>query len=349
MAKHSRTGEGVARPLMIALALGWLVVALALPFASVFVAAFADGLPAFVAALTTPEVLHAAWLTILAMLAALAFNSVFGIAAAYAVERTRLPGRRVIALLLDLPIAVSPVVAGLMFLLLFGRQGWFGPLLDSLGVRIVFALPGILLATIFVTLPFVAKEVIAVLRETGPAEEEAAVTLGANRVQTFFHVVLPNIRWAVFYGLVLTAARALGEFGAVSLLRQPHRPDTDAPALHRADLHELPDHGRLRRRGAAHPARRSDDRRTEAARVVRVARARPSRRRGELMTRTAHDSQAGIEVSGVSRAFGGFQALRDVDLEVRPGELIALLGPSGSARRRCCASSPGSRATTPEV
>lgn len=218
MARNSRTGEGVARPLLITLALSWLTVALVLPFASVFVGAFAEGLPAFVAALVVPEALHAAGLTLLAMLAALVFNLVFGIAAAYAVERTSLPGRRVLAALLDLPIAVSPVIAGLMFLLLFGRQGWFGPLLGSLGVRIVFALPGILLATIFVTLPFVAKEVIAVLRETGPAEEEAAATLGANRAQTFFHVVLPNIRWAVFYGLVLTAARALGEFGAVSVL-----------------------------------------------------------------------------------------------------------------------------------
>lgn len=218
MDKHPRTGEGLARPVIIAIAVGWLALVLVLPFASVFIAAFADGLPAFIAALTTPEALHAAWLTILAMVVALAFNLVFGIAAAYAVERSQLPGRRIIALLLDLPIAVSPVVAGLMFLLLFGRQGWFGPLLSSLDVKIVFALPGILIATIFVTLPFVAKEVIGVLRETGPAEEEAAATLGANPVQTFFHIVLPNIRWAVFYGLVLTAARALGEFGAVSVL-----------------------------------------------------------------------------------------------------------------------------------
>ena len=218
MAEHSRTGEGAARPVLITLAVSWLAVALLLPFGSVFIAAFADGFPAFIAALTMSEALHAAWLTILAMLAAMAFNLVFGIAAAYAVERTRLPGRRIISALLDLPIAVSPVVAGLMFLLVFGRQGWFGPLLSSLNVRIAFALPGILLATIFVTLPFVAKEVIAVLRETGTAEEEAAATLGANRVQTFLFVVLPNIRWAVFYGLVLTAARALGEFGAVSVL-----------------------------------------------------------------------------------------------------------------------------------
>lgn len=218
MAKHARTGEGIARPIIITVALAWLALLLVVPFASVFVTAFAEGLPAFIASLRSPEALHATALTITAVLVALAFNLFFGIIAAYAVERTRLPGRRAIALLLELPIAVSPVVAGLMFLLLFGRRGWFGPLLDALDIKVVFALPGILLATVFVTLPFVAKEVMGVLHETGPAEEEAAATLGANRVQAFFHVVLPNIRWAVFYGLVLTAARALGEFGAVSVL-----------------------------------------------------------------------------------------------------------------------------------
>jgi len=218
MARRSRPGEGAARPVVIGVAVAWLAVALVLPFVSVFVAAFADGVPAFFAALSTPEVRHAALLTCLAVLAALGFNVVFGVVAAYAVERTRLPGRGVILTLLDLPIAVSPVVAGLMFLLLYGRQGWFGPLLETMDVRIVFALPGIMLATIFVTLPFVAKEVVALLREIGPAEEEAARTLGASKAQTFLHIVLPNIRWAVFYGSILTAARALGEFGAVSVL-----------------------------------------------------------------------------------------------------------------------------------
>lgn len=218
MARHCQTGSGAAKPIIVGIALAWLGLVLVLPFASVFVAAFADGVPAFLAALSKPELLHAAWLTLVAMFAALAFNLVFGIAAAYAVERTRLPGRGIIVTLLDLPIAVSPVVAGLMFLLLYGRQGWFGDLLGKLDIKIVFALPGILLATIFVTLPFVAKEVLAVLRETGPAEEEASATLGARPWQTFLHVVLPNIRWAIFYGLVLTAARALGEFGAVSVL-----------------------------------------------------------------------------------------------------------------------------------
>lgn len=218
MVRRAPIGSGVARGAIVAVALLWLGAMLLLPFASVFITAFSEGVPAFIAALRTPEAVHAAGLTLLAVFSALVFNIVFGIAAAYAVERTRFPGRRVIVALLDLPIAVSPVVAGLMFLLLFGRQGWFGPWLDQLGIKVVFALPGILIATMFVTMPFVAKEVLAVLRETGPAEEEAASTLGARPWQTFVHIFLPNVRWAVFYGLVLTAARALGEFGAVSVL-----------------------------------------------------------------------------------------------------------------------------------
>lgn len=218
MPRPRRQESPLVRRTVIGLAIGWLGLALVLPFASVFVAAFADGIAGFTQALARPETLHAAYLTVVAVLAALAFNAVFGIAAAWAVARTNLPGRGAIVALLDLPIAVSPVIAGLMFLLLFGRQGWFGSLLESGGLKVVFATPGILIATIFVTLPFVAKEVLAVLHETGPAEEEAASTLGASRWQTFVHIVLPNVRWAVFYGLVLTAARALGEFGAVSVV-----------------------------------------------------------------------------------------------------------------------------------
>lgn len=213
-----RTGSPWARRLLIAFAVSWLLLMLLLPLVSVFAAAFGDGVDAFIEALLDSDALHAAMLTAIAVLVSAVVNTVFGIAAAWTVTRTQLPGRRAIRVLLDLPIAVSPVIAGLMFLLLFGRQGWFGQALQALDIKIVFALPGILIATIFVTMPFVAKETIAVLEETGPAEEEAAATLGASPWQTFVHVVLPSIRWAVFYGLVLTTARALGEFGAVSVL-----------------------------------------------------------------------------------------------------------------------------------
>jgi len=213
-----RSGTGLGRRLAIGAALGWMALVLLLPLALVFTTAFSDGVGAFFSALANPDLLHAALLTLIAAICALAFNVVFGVAAAWTVTRTKLPGRGLISTLLDLPVAVSPVIAGLMFLLLFGRQGWFAPLLERSGIQIVFALPGIVIATIFVTMPFIAKEVIAVLNETGPAQEEAAATLGASPVQVFMQVVVPSIRWAVFYGLVLTAARALGEFGAVSVL-----------------------------------------------------------------------------------------------------------------------------------
>ena len=214
----ARQGSPRVRRVLIAIALTWMALALLPPLALVFAAAFGDGIGAFFSAMSRPALLHAAWLTAVAALCALAFNTVFGVAAAWTVARTKLPGRQLISTLLDLPVAVSPVIAGLMFLLLFGRQGWFGPILETLGVRIVFALPGIVLATIFVTMPFVAKEVLSVLQETGVAQEEAAATLGASPLQVFVQIVVPNIRWAVFYGLILTAARAIGEFGAVSVL-----------------------------------------------------------------------------------------------------------------------------------
>ena len=211
-------GPALRRRAAIGMAVGWMALVLALPLALVFATAFGEGAAAFFSALSSPAFLHAALLTAIAAACALAFNVVFGVVAAWAVVRTTLPGRRLISTLLDLPVAVSPVIAGLMFLLLFGRQGWFAAVLESTGVQIVFALPGIVLATIFVTMPFVAKEVIAVLQETGTAQEEAAATLGASPWRIFVEIVIPNIRWAVFYGSVLTAARAVGEFGAVSVL-----------------------------------------------------------------------------------------------------------------------------------
>lgn len=203
---------------MVWVAVTWLVLVLALPLASVFAGAFSQGVRAFAEALARPEVLHAAWLTIVAVLVALVVNTAFGLAAGWTVARTNLPGRGLIRVLVDVPVAVPPVIAGLMILLLYGRGGWFEPLLERMGVDVVFALPAILIATTFVTLPFVAKEVISVLEESGRDEEEAALMLGASRVQCFLHVVLPNLRWALFYGLVLTAARALGEFGAVAVV-----------------------------------------------------------------------------------------------------------------------------------
>ncbi|HEY3317975.1 MAG TPA: sulfate ABC transporter permease subunit [Coriobacteriia bacterium] len=220
------------RGLLISVTVAWLLLVLALPFAYVFSQAFAGGFAVFRDALAQPEALAAVRLSAIATTVALVANLVFGVAAGWALARTRFPGRSLVLVLLDLPIAVSPVVAGLMFVLLFGRQGWFGPWLEAVGVKVVFALPGILIATTFVTLPFIAREVLTVLEETGTAEEEAALTLGASRTQMFVHIVLPAIRWALFYGVVLTAARALGEFGAVSVVSGNIAGQTQTLPLH---------------------------------------------------------------------------------------------------------------------
>jgi len=211
-------GSPIVRRLIVGGAIAWLLVALALPVASVFITAFSKGWPAFAEALGRPEVLHAVGLTLTAAAAAVVFSALFGVAAAWTVTRTKAPGRKLVPVLLDVPVAISPVIAGLMILLLYGRRGWFGGILDGAGIGFVFALPAIVLATVFVTLPFVAKEVMAVLEEEGEDGEQAAATLGANRVQTFLYVVLPNLKWAMLYGLVLTIARAVGEFGAVSVV-----------------------------------------------------------------------------------------------------------------------------------
>lgn len=218
LARRSDRRHTAGQRVLIAAALVWLGGALVLPLAMVFASALSEGWAAFTTAMGRSDLLHALGLTTILVIGALAFNLVFGIAAGWTVSRTRLFGRRLVPTLLDLPIAVSPVIAGLMILLLYGRRGWFGAWLTAADIKVVFALPAMLIATVFVTMPFVAKEVIAVLDEGGDDEENAAATLGASPLQTFVHVVLPNLKWALFYGVVLTVARALGEFGAVSVV-----------------------------------------------------------------------------------------------------------------------------------
>jgi sulfate transport system permease protein len=222
----------VARWTLIALALLFLAGFLFLPLAAVFSAAFAEGLGAYGAALADPDALSALRLTALAALVAVPLNTLFGLAAAWAIARFEFPGRGLLVTLIDLPFAVSPVVSGLVFVLLFGAQGLAGPWLLAHGVRVIFAVPGILLATLFVTVPFVARELIPVLREQGSEEEEAALALGASGWQTFRRVTLPNIRWALLYGVVLLNARAIGEFGAVSIVSGHIRGRTTTAPLH---------------------------------------------------------------------------------------------------------------------
>jgi sulfate transport system permease protein len=200
------------------LSLGYLAVILVAPVGLIFWRAFEHGLQPFWAAISSPDAVHALKLTIEVTAIVVPLNTVFGILCALAIVRHRVPGMGVVNALVDLPLALSPVVVGLSLYLLYGRDGWFGHWLLGHGVHVLFALPAIVLATAFVSLPFVVREVVPVLREIGMDQEEAAATLGASALATFRRITLPAIRWAVAYGVVLTTARSLGEFGAVSIV-----------------------------------------------------------------------------------------------------------------------------------
>ena len=212
------TERPLARTLLIGLALLFLGLVLILPLVAVFAEAFRQGVGAYFAAFDDPDVFSAIRLTLLVAAIAVPLNLVFGVAAAWAIAKFDFPGKSLLITLIDLPFSVSPVVSGLLFVLLFGANGLFGSAVQSLGLEIIFAVPGLVLATVFVTFPFVARELIPLMQEQGTAEEEAALTLGASGWQMFFRVTLPNIRWALLYGVLLCNARAMGEFGAVSVV-----------------------------------------------------------------------------------------------------------------------------------
>lgn len=216
-------------------ALGYLAALLALPVGMVFYRAFQSGLgPAF-DAVTTPEAQHAFWLTLIMVAVAVPANTVFGVGMALVLVRSKLPGRTWLGALIDIPFAVSPVVVGLALTLVYGQNGWFGGVLGDVGLRVIFSTPGMILATIFVSLPFVAREVVPVLRELGTDQEEAARTLGASGRQTFWRITLPAIRWGVAYGVILTTARAIGEYGAVSVVSGRISGVTQTATLHVED------------------------------------------------------------------------------------------------------------------
>jgi sulfate/thiosulfate transport system permease protein len=213
-------------------ALAYLAALVAVPVGLVFRRAFEDGFAAAWASVTTPEALHALWLSVLIAAIAVPLNTVFGVVCALAIVRRRFRGHGLVNTVVDLPLALSPVVVGLALVLVYGRNGWFGPALDGMGVQVIFALPGMVLATVFVSLPFVVREVVPVLREIGDDQEQAAATLGANGWQTFRRVTLPAIRWGIAYGVVLTTARSLGEFGAVSVVSGHLAGRTNTLTLH---------------------------------------------------------------------------------------------------------------------
>ncbi|WP_395505301.1 sulfate ABC transporter permease subunit CysW [Ectopseudomonas hydrolytica] len=228
----ARRGNALGRRLLIVSA--WLVFAffLLLPLFVVATEALKQGVGVFVASILEPDAISALKLTLLAVGIAVPLNLVFGVAAAWCVSKYEFRGKSILVTLIDLPFSVSPVIAGLIYVLLFGAQGFFGPWLREHDIQIIFALPGIVLATIFVTVPFVARELIPLMQEQGTQEEEAARLLGANGWQMFWHVTLPNIKWGLIYGVVLCAARAMGEFGAVSVVSGHIRGYTNTLPLH---------------------------------------------------------------------------------------------------------------------
>ncbi|MBU1698507.1 MAG: sulfate ABC transporter permease subunit CysW [Candidatus Eisenbacteria bacterium] len=233
--RHSLPGLGeppLVRRLLVSAAVAFLGMFLVLPLILVFSKAFSEGASAYAAALADPMTLAAVRLTLLAAVVAVPLNLVFGVAAAWLLTRFTFRGRQLLLTMIDVPFSVSPVVAGLSFVLLFGAQGPLAPWLTKMGIRILFAPPGVILATLFVTVPFVARELIPILESRGTQEEQAALTLGAGGWRTFFQVSLPPMRWGLLYGCILCNARAMGEFGAVSVVSGHIRGRTNTLPLH---------------------------------------------------------------------------------------------------------------------
>jgi sulfate/thiosulfate transport system permease protein len=231
-ATHDPRNEPRAvRIVLITLAIGFLSIFVVLPLVIVFAQAFAKGIGAYLAALADAEALAAIRLTLLVAATSVGLNLVFGLVAAWAIAKFDFAGKTVLITLIDLPFSVSPVISGLVFVLLFGAQGFFGASLQAHQLQILFAFPGIALATTFVTFPFVARALIPLMQEQGTQEEEAAISLGASGLQTFFRVTLPNIKWGVLYGVLLSNARAMGEFGAVSVVSGHVRGETNTMPL----------------------------------------------------------------------------------------------------------------------
>lgn len=231
-ARAGTTEPAWVRYTLIGVALGFIFLFLVLPLAAVFTEALRKGGEAFVDALKEPDAWSAIRLTLLIAAITVPLNLVFGVAAAWCIAKYEFKGKAFLTTLVDLPFSVSPVVAGLIYILMFGAQGWFGPWLQAHDIKIVFAIPGMVLATIFVTFPFIARELIPLMQSQGTEEEQAAMVLGATGWQMFWHVTLPNIKWGLIYGVILCNARAMGEFGAVSVVSGHIRGQTNTMPLH---------------------------------------------------------------------------------------------------------------------
>lgn len=230
--KHGTTEPALVRWCLTAVALVFLALFLLIPLAAVFSQAFEKGLAVYLEALRKPDTLASVKLTLMVAAVAVPLNLFFGVVASWAIAKFSFPGKNLLITLIDLPFSVSPVISGLIYVLIFGRQGWLGPFLEAHDIKIVFAVPGIIMATVFVTFPFIARELIPLMESQGRDEEEAAMVLGASGLQTFFRVTLPNIKWGIIYGVILCNARAMGEFGAVSVVSGHIRGMTNTVPLH---------------------------------------------------------------------------------------------------------------------
>jgi sulfate transport system permease protein len=231
-ASDARADPTPMRWAIIGITIAFLTLFVLVPLANVFAQAFSKGLDAYLTAISNPDALAAIQLTLIVAAISVGLNLVFGIVAAWAITKYDFAGKSLLITVMDLPFSVSPVIAGLVFVLLFGAQGYLGPWLQAHDIKIIFALPGIVLATVFVTFPFVARELIPLMREQGTLDEEAALSLGASGLRTFFKVTLPNVKWALLYGVLLCNARAMGEFGAVSVVSGHVRGETNTMPLH---------------------------------------------------------------------------------------------------------------------
>jgi sulfate transport system permease protein len=231
-ASDARADPTPMRWAIIGITIAFLTLFVLVPLANVFAQAFSKGLDAYFVAIRNPDALAAIELTLIVAAISVGLNLVFGIVAAWAITKYEFAGKSLLITVMDLPFSVSPVIAGLVFVLLFGAQGYLGPWLQAHDIKIIFALPGIVLATVFVTFPFVARELIPLMREQGTLDEEAALSLGASGLRTFFKVTLPNVKWALLYGVLLCNARAMGEFGAVSVVSGHVRGETNTMPLH---------------------------------------------------------------------------------------------------------------------
>jgi sulfate transport system permease protein len=231
-ASDARADPTPMRWAIIGITIAFLTLFVVIPLINVFAQAFSKGLEAYVDAIGNADALAAIKLTLIVAAISVGLNLVFGIVAAWAITKYEFAGKSLLITVMDLPFSVSPVIAGLVFVLLFGAQGYLGPWLQAHDIKIIFALPGIVLATVFVTFPFVARELIPLMREQGTLDEEAALSLGASGLRTFFQVTLPNVKWALLYGVLLCNARAMGEFGAVSVVSGHVRGETNTMPLH---------------------------------------------------------------------------------------------------------------------